>query len=134
MTRTKFLLTCAALRFAFKARAQSTGYRLAVIVSQGAGDAQLVQGALADNVYLDMTTSPPTIRAQRPTIGILLSRQTDGVWSASETHAAGAVVVYRNGLRQRAGIDYAGGEGGALRLSPLLIWDASDLVVADIYH
>ena len=134
MTRSAFLVTIAAFFAALKARAQSTGYRLAVIVSSGSGDAQLVQGALADNVFLDMSTSPPTIRALRPTIGVVLSRQADSTWAASETHAAGAVVVYRNGLRQQPGIDYIPSTKSTLRLSPTLQWNTSDLVVADIYH
>ena len=66
------------------------------------------------------------VRGEKP------ARQPDGTYVVARTPGPGTLAVYRNGVRQSAGDDYAF-DAAARKIAPAagLPWDSDDLVLAD---
>jgi hypothetical protein len=107
-----------------------TTFRVVVTTSDG----QITQGVLSDNVKIDFTTSPPTIRATRPALHIPLARQTDGSYMLPGTvNPNGAWIVVRNGLDLTEGGDYVK-DASKIRIVPTGPWPADDTVKVHIFY
>jgi len=67
-------------------------------------------------------------------VGIKPARQADGTYVLPDAAAASMLVVFRNGVRQSAGDDYAY-DPSTKTITPVVSmgsgWDASDLVLCD---
>ncbi|MDQ6706722.1 MAG: hypothetical protein M3Z85_12185 [Acidobacteriota bacterium] len=74
-----------------------------------------------------VTAPPPTIvhvRSERLTLG------ADGAFETASVWDRGTLAVYRNGLRQMPGLDYAE-ERDSKRIVPLALFSSTDLVLVD---
>jgi hypothetical protein len=98
-------------------------YNTFVVTGQG----QFVNARLSDNVYIDMSTSPPTLRAKRVRVKIYPFENVDGTWQIPGTLESSAeIVVYVNGLLMQEGVSYL---RDATDRSKLVPWDASQAQV-----
>lgn len=96
-------------------QAQLLTFNTFVFTNQG----QVINARLEDNVYLDMSTSPPTLRAKRPSLGVLPALQPDGTWIIPAAYEmAGGFQVFLNGLLGRVLKDYKIDPGNPRRLIP----------------
>jgi hypothetical protein len=70
---------------------------------------QFVNAQLSDNVYVDMSTSPPKLRARRPTLNIRPVEQPDNAWQLPVTAQllpGYQLLVIVNGLEMTQDLDY----------------------------
>lgn len=75
-----------------------TTYNTVVVTNAG----QFVNARLSDNVYIDMTTSPPTLRALRPNVNVSPVLQPDGTWTIPvPVPATAQIQVHVNGLLEK---------------------------------
>lgn len=92
------------LLFAVPAATQ-TIFNTVAVTSNG----QFVNAQLTDNVYVDMSTSPPKLRAKRPVFNIRPVEQPDNTWlipSAVQLPAGYQLQIIVNGLNYTEGVDY----------------------------
>lgn len=75
-----------------------TTYNTVVVTNAG----QFVNARLSDNIYIDMATSPPTLRAFRPIVNVSPVVQPDGTWLIPvPVPATAQLQVYVNGLLEK---------------------------------
>lgn len=70
---------------------------------------QFVNAQLTDNVYVDMSSSPPKLKAKRPTLGIRPVEQADFSWQVPATVqllAGYQLLVIVNGLEMTQDVDF----------------------------
>lgn len=94
-----------------------TVYNTVVVTNQG----QFVNARLDDNVYMDMTTNPPRVRARRPQLHLRPVEQTDGSWLLPATAVltpSTQMVVVLNGLEATENVDYKVDPSNPRRLIP----------------
>lgn len=92
---------------------------------------QFVNAQLTDNVYVDMSTSPPKLRARRPTLSIRPVEQPDNAWQlpVSQQLLPGyQLLVVVNGLEMTQDVDYRFDLANPRRIVPIDPKDATRLV------
>ena len=94
--------------------AQTVTFNTVVVTSQG----QFINARLGDNVYLDMTTSPPMLRAKRPILHVKPVRQADESWIIPQNLPVGPMMVMLNGLEGYENVDYKIDPANKHRLIP----------------
>ncbi len=101
----------------FRAQAQ-TIFNTVAVTSNG----QFVNAQLTDNVYVDMSTSPPKLRARRPTFNIRPVEQPDNAWQlpvATPLLPGYQLLVIVNGLEMTQDIDYKFDLANPKRIVPI---------------
>lgn len=83
---------------------------------------QFVNAQLTDNVYVDMSTSPPKLRARRPTFNIRPVEQPDNAWVLPAQLAllpGYQLQVVVNGLEVTQDVDYTVDLSNPRRIVPV---------------
>lgn len=122
-----FLLSLLVLKSSL---AQST-LRVVVVTSDG----QITQAALTNNVVVDFSTTPPTLKAVVAAIvdqRVTQNAATGDYTLPSGTAASSKIIVYRNGVRQAEGKNWER-VGNLVKPKAEADWSSTDEISIDVF-